>query len=91
MAVDLVQSYRTMGCDTSLTGHFLDYHLDLFPENLGAVSDEHGQRFHQDISTLVKRYQGKWSPSMLVVYCWTLAKDVPRAQYSRKPPTVTFG
>jgi hypothetical protein len=49
----------------SLKVHFLGSHLDFFPENLGAVSDEHGERFHQDIYKMEKRYQGKWSLSML--------------------------
>jgi hypothetical protein len=30
-----------------------------FPENLGEVSDEHGERFHQDIMAIEKRYQVK--------------------------------
>lgn len=30
----------------SLKIHFLDSRVDFFPENLGAVSDEHGERFH---------------------------------------------
>jgi hypothetical protein len=68
----------------SLKVHFLDSNLDFFPENLGAVSDEHGERFHQDISNMEKRYQGKWSLSMLADYCWTLKRDVPQATYSRK-------
>jgi hypothetical protein len=38
--------------------HFLHAHLDYFPENLGDVSDEHGERFHQDILIMEKRYQG---------------------------------
>jgi hypothetical protein len=29
---------------------------NFFPENLGAVSHEHGEMFHQDISQLDKRY-----------------------------------
>jgi len=37
----------------------LESHLDFFPENLGKVSDEHGERFHQDILAMEKRYQGK--------------------------------
>ncbi|UYV68012.1 Transposase [Cordylochernes scorpioides] len=41
----------------SLKIHFLHSHLDFFPDNLGAVSDEHGERFHQDISSMEKRYQ----------------------------------
>ena len=53
---ELLQSYQDMGCNMSLKIHFLDSHLDFFPDNLGAVSDEHGERFHQDISALEKRY-----------------------------------
>jgi len=41
MVADLVQSYKAMGCNMSLKVHFLDSHLDLFPENRGAVHDEH--------------------------------------------------
>ena len=35
------QSYQKLGCNTSLKIHFLHSHLDFFPENCGAVSDEH--------------------------------------------------
>jgi NAD-dependent SIR2 family protein deacetylase len=38
----LAQSYKAVGCNMCLRMHFLDPHLDLSPENLGAVSDEHG-------------------------------------------------
>jgi hypothetical protein len=64
--------------------------LDFFPENLGAVSDEHGERFHQDTSNMEKRYQGKWSLSMLADYCWTLKRDVPQVTYSKKSTTAIF-
>jgi hypothetical protein len=79
-----------MGYNMSLKVHFLDSHLDFFPENLGAVSGEHGERFHQDISNLEKRYPGKWSLSMLADYCWTLNRDVPQVTYSRNTTIVTF-
>ncbi|UYV81970.1 hypothetical protein LAZ67_21000259 [Cordylochernes scorpioides] len=62
---DLLLSYKALGCNMSLKIHFLHSHLDFFPDNLGAVSDEHGERFYQDISSMEKRYQGKWSPAML--------------------------
>jgi hypothetical protein len=42
----LLQSYEAMVCNMSLKIHFLHSHLDLFPQNLGAISDEHGERFH---------------------------------------------
>jgi hypothetical protein len=74
----------------SLKVHFLDSHLDFFPENLGAASDEHGERFHQGISNMEKRYQGKWSLSMLADYCWTLKRDVLQVIYSRKSTTAIF-
>ncbi|UYV66834.1 hypothetical protein LAZ67_4003034 [Cordylochernes scorpioides] len=54
---DLLLSYKALGCNMSLKIHFLHKHLDFFPDNLGAVSDEHGERFHQDISSMEKRYQ----------------------------------
>jgi hypothetical protein len=59
MMADLVKSYKSMGCNMSLKVHFLDSHIDCFPENLGAVSDEQGERFQQDISNMEKRFQGK--------------------------------
>ena len=55
---NLLQSYQKLGCSMSLKTHFLHPHLDFFPENCGAVSDEHGEGFHQDISSMEKRYQG---------------------------------
>jgi len=39
---NLLQSYQTLGSYMSLKIHFLHSHLDFFPENCGAVSDEHG-------------------------------------------------
>jgi len=43
---DLLTSYRAMGCNTSLKIHFLESHLNFFPECLGEVSDKHGERLH---------------------------------------------
>jgi len=60
-----LQSYQELGCNMSLKIHFLRSHLDFFPENCGAVSDEHKELFHQDISSVEERYQGKWNCAML--------------------------
>jgi len=43
---DLLTSYKAMGCNMSLKIHFLESHLDFFPENLRKVSDEHGEIFN---------------------------------------------
>ena len=69
MVADLVQSYKAVECNMSIKVHFLDSHLDFFPEDFGAMGDEHGGRFHQDISTMEKWYQGQWIPIMLAGYC----------------------
>jgi len=45
---DLLTSYKAMGCNKSLKIQFLESHLDFSPENLGEVSDEHGEIIHQD-------------------------------------------
>ncbi|UYV69287.1 hypothetical protein LAZ67_6003116 [Cordylochernes scorpioides] len=85
---DLLLSYKALGCNMSLKIHFLHSHLDFFPDNLGAVSDEHGERFHQAISSMEKRYQGKWSPAMLADDCWALKRDLPQANQSK--PWIVF-
>ncbi|UYV74009.1 hypothetical protein LAZ67_11001809 [Cordylochernes scorpioides] len=56
---DLLLSYKALGCNMSLKIHFSHSYLDFFPDNFGAVSDEHGERFPQDISSMEKRYQGQ--------------------------------
>ncbi|KAI6651281.1 hypothetical protein LOD99_5429 [Oopsacas minuta] len=40
-------------------------------ENLGAVSEEQGERFHQDIKTMETRYQERWDVHMMADYCWS--------------------
>jgi len=85
---DLVEiflsAYQILGCNMSLKIHFLHSHLDFFLKNCGAVSDKHGERFHEDISAMEKRYQGKWNPAMLADYCWTITRDCASAVYKRQ-------
>ncbi|GBN02406.1 hypothetical protein AVEN_127727-1 [Araneus ventricosus] len=73
-----------MGYNMSLKIHFLHSHLEFFTENLGSVSDEHGERFHQDISNMGARYQGEWNPKMSADYGWTLKMYIPQAKHSRQ-------
>jgi len=60
------------------------------PENLSEVSDKHGWNFLPRHLAMEKRYQGKWTSSMLADYCWTLKIDVPDAKYRRKSYASTF-
>ncbi|GBL95505.1 hypothetical protein AVEN_54111-1 [Araneus ventricosus] len=68
----------------------LDSHLDYFPENLGAVSEEQGERFHQDTKEMERRYQVKWNVSMIAHYCWMLQRDNPCKVHKRKSDKRTF-
>ena len=52
---DLLSHYHDMRCNMFLNVHVFHSHLNFFAENLGDVSDEHGERFHQDISVMERR------------------------------------
>lgn len=71
----IISAYKALGCNMSLKINFLVSHIDFFPENLGAVSDEHGERFHQDIIQIERRYNGKWSAAMLADFCWLIRRE----------------
>ena len=60
----------------------------LFPPNLGAVSDEHGERFCQDISAMETRYHGRFNSNIMGDYCWFLQRDT-EATYRRKSKSST--
>src|SRR5678815_4554356 len=79
----LLVNYKNLGCRMSLKIHFLHSHLTFFPPNLGAVSDEQGERFHQDIQQMEKRYQGRWNEAMMSDYCWFLKRE-DTSEHKRK-------
>lgn len=74
----------------SLKIHFLDSHLDFFPENLGALSDEHGERFHQQIKSMEHRYQGFWDERMMGDYIWFLIRESDINSNKRQSKTNNF-
>lgn len=82
---DMLQNYETIGARLSLKMHFLKSHIDFFPENLGAESDEHGERFHQDISDMEDRFNGRYVPNMLGEFCWSLLRDTKYMHKRRSP------
>ena len=81
---DMLSLYQKLGCNMSLKIHMLRSHLDFFPDNCSMVSDDHGERFHQPIAVMEKRYEGKWSNFMLADYCWTLARNAPERLHKRQ-------
>ena len=48
----MLACFEARGWRMSLKVHFLHAHLDYFPQNLGDMSEEHGERFHQDIKSM---------------------------------------
>jgi hypothetical protein len=45
------------------------------------MSDEQGEHFHQDISSMEKISR---DCGMLTDYCWTLARDAPTMEYKQQ-------
>ena len=60
LVTTMLFGYCDLGCKMSIKLHFLHSHLDEFPNNPGAVSDEQGKQFHQNLMTMEHRYQGRW-------------------------------
>lgn len=89
IVADLLTNYKLLGCNMSIKVHFLHSHLDFFPENLGAVSEEQGERFHQDIKEMERRYQGRWNVNMMADYCWMLKRENPQP-HTRKSTKRSF-
>ncbi|GBN95343.1 hypothetical protein AVEN_28517-1 [Araneus ventricosus] len=86
----MIKNLKIFGCSMSLKVHFLNSHLDYFPEKLGEVSEEEGERFHQDIKEMKRRYMGKWNLSMTADYCWMLLRDNPCKVHKTKSDKRTF-
>ena len=64
-----------MGCHMSVKPHFLCSHLHFFQDNLGDFSEEHCERFHQDIEPMEKQYKGRWDSAMMGDYIWSLVRQ----------------
>ena len=80
----MLKAYEQLGARMSLKMHFLHSHLDFFPSNLGEVSDEQRERFHQDISVIEGRYQGRYDANMMGNFCWYLQRESKSLLYKRK-------
>ena len=70
--------------------HFLNFHLEIFPNNLGHFSEEQGERFHQVIKVMETRYQGRWDVNMMAEFCWNLKRDIPKENRKRKSLNQSF-
>jgi hypothetical protein len=55
----MLEKFKVLGVINELKNSFFELALVFFPENLGAVSGEQGERFHQDMKEMERRYQGR--------------------------------
>ena len=80
---NMLTAFRNLGCNMSIKVHYLFSRMDRFPENLCSISDEQGERFHQDLKEMETRYQGRWDAVKMADYCWNLKRDLPAAGHYR--------
>ena len=85
----MLLAYRDLGCKMSVKLHFLHNHLVEFPSNSKAVSDEQGERFHQDFMTMdtsLPRQMGqKHDGNLLLEHHARLPEEIyKRRSYKRK-------
>ena len=80
----MLENYKKLGCLMNLKLHYLHSHIEYFPQNLGDFSEEQGERFHQDIKRMEKRYQGRWDVNMMADYCWSLKRESNDKEKKRK-------
>ena len=86
----LIKSYQNMGCRMSEKLHFQCSHLDFFQENLDDFSKDHGERFHQDIELMERRYKGRWESAMMGDYIWSLIRQDKSGHKRKARSTVHF-
>lgn len=95
VVAEMLGAYDALGVRMSLKIHLLNSHLETLAGTVGAesladVSDEQGERFHQDISAMEKRYAGISTTGMMADYCWMQCSDHSAGEYRRKRKRTRF-
>ncbi|UYV84419.1 POLD1 [Cordylochernes scorpioides] len=49
---NMLKIYKALGVNLIIKVHYFHSQLDKFPDNLGAYSDEQGERFHEDMKVM---------------------------------------
>ena len=80
----MLACFEALRCRMSLTVHLLHAHLDYFPQNLGHMSEEHGECFYQDIKSMEINTKVDGIVSLIVDYCWCLKHDCKSSEVARK-------
>lgn len=71
----MMTNFHRLKINMSPKIHYIHQHLDFFRDHLGKISDEHGERFHQEIKAIEHRFQGKKDQNMLAEYVWNAFEE----------------
>lgn len=66
----MLLAFKKIGSSMTLKMHLLNNHFEKFIDQSPAESDEHGERFHQVVMPMERRYKGKRLDAMLAEVCW---------------------
>ena len=83
LVADMLVAFSNLGYYMSIKIHYLYSHMDRFPENLGTLSDEQVERFHQDLREMKTRYKGRLNMVMMADNCWNLKRNVQAGKHSQ--------
>lgn len=78
---EILYTHEIIKCYISLKIQLLGSHLHFSPENMGAVSYEHGKRFHQDILHMERGYKINGQKECLQIFL---------GRFDMKLRTITF-
>ena len=90
MVDDMLKAYEQLGPCMYLKMHFLHSHLNFFSPNFGKVSDEQGERFHQDISVIEGWHKGRFDANMMGDFCYYLQRESKGSSYKKKAKSIKY-
>lgn len=75
LVTNMLMSFKRLKVNMTTKIHMMHQHIDFFKDNLGKISDEHGERFHQQIKKIEERFLGKRVENMLAEFVWYIFEE----------------
>lgn len=63
-----VNNFKKINWHMQLNLRYLHFYIIFFADNMGAIRNEHGERFHHRISAMKCRCRSQWNAVMLADY-----------------------
>ena len=64
--------FKELVVKMSINVYYFFSHLYGFPANFGELTEEHGERFHQNIKAMEERHHDRWDAHTTAGCCWSL-------------------